>query len=78
MYYGLATSILYVFAMIGMFISMLIIHRLISDEKKRDRKAMRGEPNLRRFGKFQGKILELIVVSRTILMLQILGIICFF
>ena len=54
MYFGLATSILYIFALIGMFIAMLVIHRLISEEKKRDRKAMRGEPNFKRFGKFQG------------------------
>ena len=54
LYYGLATSILYLFALIGMFIAMLVIHRLISDEKKRDRKALRGQPNLRRFGNFQG------------------------
>ena len=62
MYFGLATSILYVFALIGMFIAMLIIHRLISEEKKRDRKAMRGEPNFKRFGKIQGKI-QIIVYS---------------
>ena len=55
MYFGLATSILYIFALIGMFIAMLVIHRLISEEKKRDRKAMRGEPNFKRFGKFQGQ-----------------------
>ena len=58
MYYGLATSILYIFALIGMFIAMLVIHRLISEEKKRDRKAMRGEPNFKRFGKFQGMIIN--------------------
>ena len=55
MHFGLATSILYIFALIGMFIAMLVIHRLISEEKKRDRKAMRGEPNFKRFGKFQGQ-----------------------
>ena len=54
MYYGLATSILYIFALIGMLIAMLVIHRLIAEEKKKDRKAMRGQPNLKRFGNFQG------------------------
>ena len=54
MYYGIVTSILYLFALIGMFVAMLVINRLISDEKKRDRKAMRGQPNLKRFGNFQG------------------------
>jgi hypothetical protein len=56
LYYGVATSILYLFALIGMFIAMLVIHRLISEEKKRDRKALRGQPNLRRFGNFQGNL----------------------
>ena len=54
LYYGLVTCILYVSALIGMFVAMLIIHRLISEEKKRDKKAMRGQPNLKRFGNFQG------------------------
>ena len=37
-----------------MLIAMLVIHRLIAEEKKKDRKAMRGQPNLKRFGNFQG------------------------
>ena len=55
LYFGIATSIMHAFALIGMFIAMLVIHRLISEEKRRDRKAMRGQPNFKRFGNFQGK-----------------------
>ena len=54
MYYGLVTSSLYVFGLIGMFVAMLVINRLISEEKKKDKKALRGQPNLKRFGNFQG------------------------
>ena len=54
LYYGVAMGVLYIFCLVGMLVAMLIIHRLISEEKKKDRKAMRGQPNLRRFGHFQG------------------------